>query len=317
MKRLFCFLLMLLLLCTASWALGEGFEAVFDRSRDTDCLTVRCIELGLSSEGSPGDCTIITSPNGEYVMMIDAGKVESRDYVMKALNAMNLDHIDYLVVSHPHGDHTGNMPEIMDTFEVKTLVTSAVADESANNYRNYMAAMKRNRVPHMILGAGDTIPFGDVLVEVLWPEKEIVYPESAFEGASFVNNHSLTLKFTYGESTMLFSGDLYMAGEKLVIDKHGEALDVDVIKLNHHGKDTSSSSGWRKAVSAEAVVCEADTLYDIALLKRFLRTGEVYHTYLDGNFCMHLYADGSRKVVREKAEESPFLPRVTAAPEVP
>lgn len=311
MKRVGWSLLLAMLMVFATvCALAESFDAVFDQTQDENCLTVRFVDLGFSEQDSPGDCTIITSPGREYVMVVDAGKKESRDYVMKALEAMNLDHIDYLVVSHPHGDHTGNMPEIMDKYDVRSLYTSAVVDETAKNYINYMAAMKRNNIPHVIVSDGDTIPFGDVLVEVLWPQADIEYPADEYEGASFVNNHSLTLKFTYGEATFLMSGDLYMAGEKQVIERHGDLLDVDVIKLNHHGKDTSTGSSWRKAVSAEVVVAEADTLYDIALLKRFLRSGsEVYHTYLDGNIAIHMYADGTRTVVREKAEESPFLPR--------
>lgn len=310
MKRICSLVLAVLMLAVAVCAHGEGFDAVFDRSQEADCLTVRFIDLGPSEEDSPGDCTIITSPGGEYVMVVDAGKVESRDYVMRALEGMLLDHIDYLVVSHPHGDHTGNMPEIMDTIPVHNLITSPVVEPTARNFINYMAAMMRNGVPHTIVSDGDTIPFGDVLVEVLWPEAEIVYPEEGYEGASFVNNHSMALKFTYGESTFLMSGDLYMAGEKLLIEKHGDRLDVDVIKLSHHGKDTSTGSSWRKAVSAEAVVAESDTLYDIALLKRFLRGGtEVYVTALDGNIRMQFFKDGTRQVVRERAEETPLLPR--------
>ena len=309
MKR-FGYFLALLLVCLAVCAQGEGFDVVFDRSQDADCLTVRFIDLGPSEQDSPGDCTVITSPNGEYVMVIDAGKKESRDYVFRALQAMNIDHIDYLVVSHPHGDHTGNMPEIMDTIPVKNLITSPVVEETANNYKNYMAAMERNNIPHTIVSKGDVIPFGDVLVEVLWPEAVIEYPPDEYEGASFVNNHSLVMKFTYGESTYLTCGDLYMAGEKLVIDMYGDKLDVDVIKLSHHGKDTSSSSAWTKAVTAEVAVAEADTLYDVAMLKRFMRNGaQVYLTCLDGNIAIHMHADGTRTLVRERADETPLLKR--------
>lgn len=310
MKRFAWLVLVVLMLAAAVCAQGEGYDAVFDRSGDAGCLTVRFVDLGPSEVNSPGDCTIITSPCGEYVMVIDAGKKESRDHVMNALAAMNLDHIDYLVVSHPHGDHTGNMPEIMDTIPVLNLITSPVVDESAANYRNYMAAMQRNGIPHTIVSAGDTIPFGDVLVEVLWPEAVIEFPPDEYEGASFVNNHSIALKFTWGESTYLTCGDLYMAGEKLMIDMYGDKLDVDVIKLSHHGKDTSSSSAWTNAVTAEVAVAEADTLYDVAMLKRFMRKGaKVYLTCLDGNICLCLHQDGTRELIREKANETPLLKR--------
>lgn len=311
MKR-FGYFLALLLVCLAVCAQGEGFDAAFDRSQDADCLTMRFIDLGPSEQDSTGDSTIITSPGGEYVIVIDAGEKESRDYVFRALQAMNIDHINHLVVSHPHGDHAGNMPEIMDTIPVKNLITSPLMEETANNDKIYMAAMERNNIPHTIVSKGDVIPFGDVLVEGLWPEAVIEYPPDEYEGASFVNNHSLVMKFTYGESIYLTCGDLYMAGEKLVIDMYGDKLDVDVIRLSPHGKDTSSSSAWTKAVTAEVAVAEADSLYDVAMLKRFMRNGaQVYLTCLDGNIAIHMHADGTRTLVRERADETPLLKRKT------
>lgn len=311
MKR--CALLLYLgfaLLWGGPWTVPAGGEPqVFDPPPSADCFTAYFLDLGLSVAGSPGDCTVIISPGGEHVMMVDAGLESSRDEIMNALNAMGISRIDCLVVSHPHGDHTGCMPEIMDTFEIGACYTSAVKDEAAQNYQDYMAAMKRRGIPHVIVGDGDTIPFGPVAVDVLWPAREIVYPGPMADNTAFINNHSLVLKFTYGESTLLLGGDLYLAGEQLVINRHKEALDVDVIKLNHHGKNTSSGATWRRAVSAEAVVCQADTLYDYALLKRFLRESEVFHTMLDGNICIRMYADGTRQTLCDKREESPFLLR--------
>ena len=63
-------------------------------------------------------------------------------------------------------------------------------------------------------------------------------------------------------------------------------------------------------MTAEVAVAEADTLYDVAMLKRFMRKGaKVYLTCLDGNICLRLHQDGARELIREKANETPLLKR--------
>lgn len=300
-SRILALLLALLMIAPLALAEADRTAQVYDLSADAGALTVRFIDLGTPDDGSPGDCVFLTSPEGK-IMMIDSGLAYSRPYLQKALDAMGITRIDYLVMSHPHGDHTQNMPYIMQHYEVGTVYSSIVDDPYANNYRNYMLTIAKKNLPHVRLAEGDVFYFGEqVKVEVFNPEKNLVYPENyEKENTAFVNNNSLVLKFTYGESTYLTAGDLYMAGESAVVKRHKEELDVDMIKINHHGYSTSSSGTWCNATNPEITVIPADSLYDFGILRRFGRKGEVHITGLEGTVCVRMYADDTKVILTER-----------------
>jgi len=309
MKRIVVCLLILCLLLPLAVAEENGYAKVFDTQNDAGRLSLRLVWMGEKiAEDKPGDCMILTSPDGK-IMVLDTGHPGATDYVLTALETMGVEKIDYLVLSHPHIDHIGGAAKLMDTYPVDAIYTSPLWYNSAT-YMNCMAAIERNNVPHVILSDGMTLQFGEhVLVEVLNPPAEIDYPENYPEGSTdFVNNHSLALKFTYGTSTLLLCGDLYMVGERAVIDRWGDKLDSDVHKPNHHGAATSTSSKWRKTVSAQIAVMSNYTLADIYVARKFDKEGDVYHTFFDGDILLYTAGDSQYEVVTVKEhKEDRFL----------
>lgn len=308
MKRL-VILLLLLLMCALP-ALAENVRTgeVYDRTADEGALSIRFIDMGPPESGSPGDCVILTSPDGQ-VMVIDSGLSSNQEDVIGALDALGVTRIDALVISHPHGDHTQNMPYLMLNYEIGTVYTSYVETPDATNYIKYMAAIEAKDLHHVRLADGDAFSFGEhVTVEVLNPGSEIVYPEGFDSTADFVNNNSLVLKFTYGESTYLTAGDLYLAGESAVVKRYRDKLDVDVMKLNHHGYSTSSGITWCNATSPEISVFPADSLYGSSIFRRLDRAGDVYVTGLHGTVCVRMYQDDTKTVVTERDYDYSTLP---------
>ena len=300
MKRLMILLLALLMCAVPALAENVRTAEVYDRTADEGALSIRFVDMGAPESGSPGDCVILISPD-DQVMVIDSGLSENREDVAAALDKLGVTRIDALVISHPHGDHTQNMPYLMLNYEVSAVYTSYIETPDANNYIKYMAAIEAQNLPHIRLAQGDSFSFGEqVTVDILSPESEIEYPEGFDDTADFVNNHSLVMKFTYGESTYLTSGDLYLAAESALVKTCKEALDVDVIKLNHHGYSTSSGITWCNATSPEIAVAPADTLYNFSTYKRLSRKGDVYVTGLDGTVCVRMYPDDSKTVVTER-----------------
>lgn len=300
MKRILSVLLSLLLLL--SGACAEGYESVYDTQRDLGRLSVRFVWLGDKMEDDkPGDCMILTSPEGK-IMVLDTGHPSSTKFVTSALDAMGVERIDYLVLSHPHIDHIGGAATLLDKYEVSTVYTTELTYTGAT-YAACMAAIARSNAEHVILHEGMTLMFGeDVLVEVFNPVKEIEYPANYPDDSTrFVNNQSLTLKFTYGTSTLLFAGDLYTPGESDVIKRWGDKLDADVLKANHHGASTSTSAKWRKTVSAKIVVISNYLLADPYIAEKFDQESDVYHTYFDGDVLLYTTGDSQYEVVTAKA----------------
>lgn len=300
-----CFLILFFPLLPV--AAQGSYAEVFFTGDDAGKLTARFINMNTDTGDKSGDAAVLTSPDGK-VMLIDAGDPAAAGQVVAALKEMGIAHIDYLVASHPHVDHIGGFPAVMQAFSIGQVMTSVLVYPTAY-YDAYMAEIETQNLEHIYLSEGDTFPFGDeVTVEVFWPGDEIEYydgyPQSSTQ---FVNNLSLVLKFTYGASTMLFAGDLYSAAERELVAHYGEALNSDVLKANHHGDRTSSSKPFREAVSPQITVMISDILSDLNTYRKFIKDGSaVYITHYHGNVRVSTAGDGSYQVLAEQAWEPGF-----------
>ena len=99
---------------------------------------------------------------------------------------------------------------------------------------------------------------GGVDIAVYNPEEALV--ESCTGAEENLNNLSLLMKFTYGKSTFLTSGDLYRDKELELIARYGEALKANVMKANHHGAHTSNSMEWVDAICPSVIYACADDM---------------------------------------------------------
>ena len=242
-------------------------------------------------------------------MVLDAGEPECADQMVAALNALGVTRIDYLVASHPHIDHIGGFARILQTFPVGAVYTSFVEYPTAS-VSAYVAELQRQGVPHIRLAEGDTFAFGDqVTVEVFHPGADIAYYEGYPDNSTqFVNDLSLLLRFVYGQSSMLFGGDLYTTMERQLAETYGERLQSDVFKVGHHGAATSSSKPYREAISPQIAVMISHTLSDLGIYQKYRKMGtDVYITYFDGNVRVSTAGDGTYDVLTEKDRATDFL----------
>jgi len=293
-----CFLLLICL--TAAVCAQDRYQEVFDTGGDAGLLTVRFLDMITETGDKSGDAAILTSPDG-MVMLLDAGDPGAADQVVAALRAMGVTRIDYLVASHPHVDHVGGFPAVMEAFDIGQVMTSYV-EYPTTYYDAYMAEIEAQGLTHIYLSEGDAFSFGgEVTVEVLWPGSDIAYYDGYPEASTqFVNNLSLVLKFTYGESTMLFCGDLYSAAERELVTLYGDRLDCDVLKADHHGSATSNCKTFRDAVSPQITVMIADTLEDLNIFKKYQRIGDVYITHFNGDVKVSTSGDGTYQTLTVK-----------------
>ncbi|MEG0541978.1 MAG: hypothetical protein RR528_06595, partial [Angelakisella sp.] len=175
--------------------------------------------------------------------------------------------------------------------------------------QDFEGALAKNDLPVTILKEGDSFSFGGAEIKVLNPPPNIVYPEKYPEGSTqFVNNNSLLLHITYGTSTMLFGGDLYVPGENRLLEVYGDKLQADVVKANHHGDSTSNSRSYIAAVSPKICVMMHDAIASMDVYKAYRKAGaETYLTFIDG--CVKVAADDAKNytVVTQFDRESDFL----------
>jgi beta-lactamase superfamily II metal-dependent hydrolase len=142
-------------------------------------------------------------------------------------------------------------------------------------------------LPIYKLAAGDTLEIGDVKVEVLWPTRERLdsLPKLASDPAMILlNNNSLVMRFDYGAKSALFPGDIYKSEEREIVKNvPAEKLDVDLLKVPHHGHDTSSCKEWIAATSPEVAVMMGNIVMTKVVYSRYWKIGcTAYATWMNG-----------------------------------
>lgn len=213
-----------------------------------------------------GDSCLVVFPDGQ-TMLIDSGYQDMGLLIAKNLQQMGVTKLDHLVISHPHTDHYGGAFGItvggnrfvetgfMEQIQVDRLYINGLNFENDYGYELIMHTCEKYDIPVTVLKPEDTLTIGGVKLEVLWPDMEAVTSDMT-DLTKDVNDTSLVIRMDYGEHSALFTGDLYVRGEGWLLNAIDDVtkLDVDLMKVPHHGRNTSSSAAFVNAVSPELAV---------------------------------------------------------------
>ena len=184
-----------------------------------------------------GDSIFIELPNNE-TMLIDAAESYQSENIINYLKNLNYQKIDYVIGTHPHTDHIGGLRDIINTFEIGKIYMPKVVS-TTKTYENLLMAIKDKNLKINTAKAGTSIIDTDALkISILAPNNS-TYTE--------LNNYSVVTKIIYGTTKLLFMGD----AEKLSENEIKENVTADVIKIGHHGSNTSSSIDFIKKVNAK------------------------------------------------------------------
>jgi competence protein ComEC len=196
------------------------------RAGPPSTLTVVFFDVG------QGDSALVRSPGGAAIL-IDGGP--DHDLVAAKLAGLGIRRLDLMVATHPHADHVGGLPAVLGRFGVSLVVDPGCAGDSPF-YAEFLQAVEDAGVPFRHPGAGTVLVVGDVRLDVLGPER-------CFMGTnSDPNNDSLILRVSEGDASIMFPGDAEQPSQADVVrDRVGE-LSALVLKVPHHGGDTSLPS---------------------------------------------------------------------------
>lgn len=198
---------------------------------NNDLLKVHYLDVG------QGDSIFVELPNNE-TMLIDAAESYQSENIINYLKNLNYQKIDYVIGTHPHTDHIGGLKDIINTFEIGKIFMPKVVSIT-NTYESLLMAIKDKNLKINTAKAGTSIIDTDALkINILAPNNS-TYTE--------LNNYSVVTKITYGTTKFLFMGD----AEKLSENEIKENVTADVIKIGHHGSNTSSSIDFIKKVNAK------------------------------------------------------------------
>lgn len=270
----------------------DRYDTLFDTSSISDKLVMWNLKIVSGTDTKSGDSTFLMSPDGE-TMLIDAGAPECAPQIIDYLTSLGVTKIDHLVASHPHIDHIGGMPQIINTFEIGTVYMSEV-EYPTQTYQNYIGAITKKDIEIIYLSEGSNFSFGDkVNVDVFNPALPIEYYDKYPEGSTqFINNHSIVMKLSYDDTSILFTGDIYSPQELELVKKYGDALQADVLKIPHHGADTSSTSTFVKAVQPKVGIMINDGIESLPIYNKYKKLEcDTFITFIDG--CIRTVLDGS------------------------
>lgn len=198
---------------------------------NNDLLKVHYLDVG------QGDSIFVELPNNE-TMLIDAAESYQSENIINYLKNLNYQKIDYVIGTHPHTDHIGGLKDIINTFEIGKIYMPKVIS-TTKTYESLLMAIKDKNLKINTAKAGTSIIDTDALkINILAPNNS-TYTE--------LNNYSVVTKITYGTTKFLFMGD----AEKLSENEIKENVTADVIKIGHHGSNTSSSIDFIKKVNAK------------------------------------------------------------------
>ncbi len=278
---------------------------VYSREGEEGKLTVRFIDIVAYENGirkKTGDCIILVSPDGK-TMMIDTSTPTGGPLVVKVLDEMGIDHLDYLVISHTHADHTGGASAVLAHVKVdKILMNYDTSDEYGGTYYSRMMnEVAINNVPLERICEGYEFMFGDyVKVNVYNPPEGYDYLVDP-QGVEVRNNSSLLLRMVFGDSSFLFGGDMYAGAESAAIKRYPEGFfATDVVKMNHHGYDSSNTMDWVKAVQAKVAVATNTHGPDTAKEIRYRAYGALtFWNYADGTVRISTSGDGKYEIITQ------------------
>ena len=178
-----------------------------------------------------GDCTVIQTPKGKTIM-VDTG--EQDNTIVEYLLDRGIRKIDYLMISHFDTDHCGKTIEILERLKVKNIIVSKQAEVS-KEFEDIILKVKEKKVNILQVQAGDKLQIDkDVYFYILWPQNEEIVLD--------MNNNSIVAKIYYNDFSMLFTGDIEEEAEQKIARKYDdEILKSTVLKVAHHGSNTSST----------------------------------------------------------------------------
>ena len=175
-------------------------------------------------------------------MLIDAGTNNMGNTVVQNLKDLGITNIDYLVGTHPHEDHIGGMDDVINNFEIGTIYMPKV-QTNTKTFEDVLDAISNKGLTITTPEVGYVFEVGNTKCEVMCAGT------GTTEENSNLNLSSIVIRMVYGEESFLFMGD---AEEKNETSRQWPQ--TTVLKVGHHGSDTSSSESFLNQVKPEISV---------------------------------------------------------------
>ena len=257
---------------------------------------------------SQGDSILIETPNGKNILIDGGGyapyqgkeRKVSEEVLLPAFYSKRIHKLDLVIVSHPHDDHIKGIEELIGKIPIDAIGIYPMDHEYVKNLKSLAT---NEKIKMIALEEGNVLKIQENLtMKVLSPAKGFSIEDQQKD----VNNSSLVLRLDYYQSSFLFTGDIEEEMENQLLATRKD-LKTDVLKVAHHGSDSSSSENFIKRVHPNMCVISVGknntfghpSPYTIKQLRKV--TPCVYRT--DENGAVEITTNGSWIKVKSYLEQ--------------
>lgn len=238
------------------------------------------------------DCILVRN-NGKN-MLIDAGDNEDGPLLVKYIKRLGINRIDYLIGTHVHEDHIGGMDNIIKEFDIGEIYIPYTTNKSKRKfYEEVINEVKQKGLVINYKKIGDKFELGEAKCEI----KSI--DNSDPTSSSRINSTSIVIQMEANNNKYLFMGD---AEDDVETDSEIIWEDIDVLKVGHHGSDTSSTEQFIGKVLPEMAVISVNRNTNSyghpseTIIKRLQnKECEIYRTDKDGTILL-INGNGTNEV---------------------
>jgi len=182
-----------------------------------------------------GDSIFIQTPQ-KHQILIDGGPDYTK--VIDSLSSempFNDKEIDLVILSHPESDHMTGLLSVLENYKVDNILWTGI-ERDGEKFESWKRMISDERAKIYYAKKGDIISMGDVEMKIIYPA-ELLKDKEVKDS----NDTSIVGKLSYGNNSFLFTGDISSKKEKLLLESD---IDVDVLKVPHHGSKYSTSEGF-------------------------------------------------------------------------
>jgi len=188
-----------------------------------------------------GDALFIETPSGVQVMFDGGPARKVLGPLQKIMSPFDRT-IDAIFITNPDADHIGGFADILKNYKVGAVFSSGTISDS-KTFQNLKEEIKNQNIPDILAKKGMRLDMGGgVFIDILFPDRDV--------SMWTTNDGSIVARMTYGDTSIMLTGDSTNKTEKIILAENTEAeLKSTILKVAHHGSRTSSSTSFVKAVS--------------------------------------------------------------------
>lgn len=236
-----------------------------------------------------GQADSILLVNNGKSMLIDAGNNEDGELVVNNIKKIGIEKLDYVIGTHPHEDHIGGLDDVISNFDIGTIYMPKL-QTNTKTFEDVLDVILEKNLKITSPKEGDKFILGDVECEVM------LCGEGKEEEQKNKNLSSIVIRAVYKEQSYLFMADSEEENEKSRIWQQ-----TNVLKVGHHGSNTSSSKQFLNQVLPQIAIIQVgkDNSYghpNKEIIDRLNKIGAlIYRTDENGNILIE--SDGNKNKV--------------------